>query len=61
MHKLNFDEMPLLLEVPKAAKLLGISRSAAYRLASSGDIPSKRLGGRIYVITARLAELVESP
>lgn len=55
----NLDTMPLLLEVPRAAKLLGISRSAAYRLADSGDLPSKRLGGRIYIITARLFELVE--
>lgn len=58
--KVDLERMPLLLEVPKAAKLLGISRSAAYRLAASGDLPSKRLGGRVYIITSRLFELVEA-
>jgi excisionase family DNA binding protein len=58
--KVNLAEMPLSLEVPKAAKLLGISRSAAYRLAASGDLPSRRLGGRVYIMTARLFELVDA-
>ena len=45
---------------PRAAKLLGISRSAAYRLAESGELPVRRLGGRIYVVTAKLLDLVEA-
>jgi excisionase family DNA binding protein len=53
------EDLPLLLAVPRAAKILGISRSAAYRLAESGDLPVKRMGGRIYVITAKLFALVE--
>lgn len=53
-----FKELPLLLAVPRAAALLGISRAAAYRLAASGELPVKRLGGRVYVVTARLRELV---
>jgi len=52
--------LPLLLAVPHAAKLLGISRSAAYRLADSGELPVKRLGGRIYVVTAKLLDLVDA-
>jgi excisionase family DNA binding protein len=54
------DDLPMLLAVPRAAKLLGISRSAAYRLAESGELPVRRLGGRIYVVTAKLFELVET-
>jgi excisionase family DNA binding protein len=53
-----FDDLPLLLAVPHAAQLLGISRAAAYRLVSSGELPVRRLGGRIYVVTAGLKELV---
>jgi excisionase family DNA binding protein len=53
------EDLPLLLAVPRAAKILGISRSAAYRLAESGDLPVKRMGGRIYVITAKLFALVD--
>ena len=33
---LNLRDLPLLLPIPRAAKLLGISRSAAYRCAASG-------------------------
>ena len=40
-------DLPVFLEVPFAAKLLGISRSAAYRHVDAGELPSKRLGGRV--------------
>lgn len=56
----EFAEMPLLIPVPRAATLLGISRSAAYRCASSGDLPTTHLGGRVYVVTARLQELLSA-
>ncbi len=55
-----FAGLPLLIPVPRAAELLGISRAAAYRFAGSGDLPSKRLGRRIYVISARLREFIET-
>jgi hypothetical protein len=54
------DGLPILIPVPRAAKLLGISRSAAYRCAASGDLPTTHLGGRVYVVTQRLQELLES-
>jgi len=54
-----FDGLPLLIPVPRAAKLLGISRAAAYRFASAGDLPTKRLGRRIYVVSAKLREFIE--
>ena len=53
------DGLPLLIPVPQAAKLLGISRAAAYRLASAGDLPTKRLGRRVYVVSAKLREFIE--
>jgi len=55
-----FSELPLLLAVPRAAQLLGISRAAAYRLVASGELPVRRLGGRVYVVTAGLRELMAS-
>ncbi|QQW37226.1 helix-turn-helix domain-containing protein [Mycobacterium marinum] len=55
-----FSDLPLLLAVPRAAQLLGISRAAAYRLVASGELPVLRLGGRIYVVTDGLRELVTS-
>jgi excisionase family DNA binding protein len=55
-----FNDLPLLLAVPHAAALLGISRAAAYRLVASGELPVRRLRGRVYVVTAGLRELVAS-
>jgi predicted DNA-binding transcriptional regulator AlpA len=52
--------LPLLIPVPKAAELLGISRAAAYRFASAGDLPTKRLGRRVYVVSARLRDFIET-
>ena len=55
-----FGGLPLLITVPQAAKLLGISRAAAYRFASAGDLPTKRLGRRVYVVSAKLREFIET-
>jgi excisionase family DNA binding protein len=55
-----FANLPLLITVPKAAELLGISRAAAYRFATAGDLPTRRLGRRIYVVAARLREFIET-
>lgn len=52
-----FDELPLLLEVPRAPRSWE-SAAAAYRLVATGGLPVRRLGGRVYVVTARLRELV---
>ena len=53
-----FSGLPLLISVPQAAKLIGISRAAAYRFASAGDLPVKRLGRRVYVVSAKLREFI---
>jgi excisionase family DNA binding protein len=60
VDKMNRDDLPMLLPVPYAAKLLGLPRSSAYRLAEAGELPVRRLGGRVYVITAKLFEMVEA-
>ena len=54
------DDLPLLIPVPRAAAILGISRSAAYRCAACGDLPTTHLGGRVYVVTSRLQELLSA-
>ncbi len=55
----TFDDLPALLPVPRAAEILGLSRASAYRYAASGELPVKRFGGRIYVITAKIRHLLE--
>jgi hypothetical protein len=56
----ELEGLPLLIPVPRAAQILGISRSAAYRCAACGDLPTTHLGGRVYVVTAKLQQLLES-
>lgn len=57
----DLDVLPVLMSVPRAAELLGISRASAYRYAASGDLPVRRLGGRIYIVRDRLRDLLELP
>jgi hypothetical protein len=52
--------LPPLIAIPTAAKLLGISRSAAYRYATMGDLPTRHLGGRVYIVTSLLYELISN-
>ena len=51
-------ELPSLLSVEESAKLLGISRSAAYRAALADALPTIRWGRRIYVPTGHLVRLL---
>ncbi|GAA0905797.1 helix-turn-helix domain-containing protein [Pseudonocardia zijingensis] len=51
---------PALMSVPDAAAFLGLSRASAYRYAEAGLLPTKRFGRRIYVVRARLNEVLES-
>lgn len=52
--------LPPLITIPVAAKLLGISRSAAYRYAAMGDLPTRHLGGRVYIVTSLLHGLISN-
>jgi predicted DNA-binding transcriptional regulator AlpA len=52
-------DLPALLSVPRAAEILGLSRASAYRYAAAGELPVKRFGGRVYVITAKIRSLLD--
>ena len=49
----------LVVSIPEAASLLGISRSFAYVLAERGDLPVVRLGRRQLVPKAALSKLIQ--
>lgn len=50
---------PLTYSIPQVARLLGISRSGAYRLAREGSIPCLRIGpGRVVVPRQALDRLL---
>jgi excisionase family DNA binding protein len=48
----------LTLDVPDAARLLGIGRAAAYEGVRRGEIPHVRIGGRILIPRAALEEML---
>jgi excisionase family DNA binding protein len=48
----------LLLRPREVADLIGISRSTAYELINSGQIPSLRIGGMLRVPAAGLEEMI---
>jgi len=52
--------LPPLISVEQAATVLGLSRTVAYRLAAAGELPARRLGGRVYIITARLRAVLDT-
>jgi excisionase family DNA binding protein len=51
-------DLPPVISVERAAELMGMSRSAAYRAAASGGIPVLRCGRRMFVPSARLLDLL---
>lgn len=57
------DDLPgsprLTLTVTEAAAALGVSRSTAYKLVRTGEIPSLRLGSRIVVPVEALRRCVD--
>ncbi len=46
------------ITVEEAGRILGISRSAAYRAANAGQIPTIRVGRRLLVPTAKFCEML---
>ena len=55
---MDLDVLPPTITVEEAGELLGLSRSAAYRAADKGDLPTIRFGRRLFVPTPRLLTLL---
>jgi excisionase family DNA binding protein len=51
---------PLLVSIPQAGKLLGISRANAWRIVNRGDLPAVRIGERRLVARADIAAFIEA-
>ena len=55
---MNLDVLPPTITVEHAGELLGLSRSAAYRAADKGELPTIRFGRRLFVPTPKLLTLL---
>jgi excisionase family DNA binding protein len=49
----------LVLSVPEAAGMLGVSPRLAYDLVARGELPALRLGGRIVILRRPLERLLD--
>lgn len=58
MRKTTQEPERLTIRVEDAAKLLGISRGAAYARANDGTLPTIRLGKRLLVPKAALDKML---
>jgi predicted DNA-binding transcriptional regulator AlpA len=58
--RVDVRALPAVLDLPEAARILGISRTAAYELVRTGSWPTPvlRLGHRIKIPTQPLLELI---
>ena len=54
------DDKRLVIDVPEAGALLGLSRNASYMAAKNGDIPTIRIGRLLKVPKAALDRLLNS-
>lgn len=54
----GLEELQPTISVEEAGRVLGISRSTAYRAASCGQLPTLRIGRRLLVPTAKLLDLL---
>ncbi|HEU5003451.1 MAG TPA: helix-turn-helix domain-containing protein [Actinomycetota bacterium] len=50
--------LPPVLSVEETCRLLGLSRSAGYRATSAGELPTIKVGRRLYVPTPALLRLL---
>jgi excisionase family DNA binding protein len=60
VNRQQLTALPAVLDVPTAAKALGLSRTAAYELIRAGEWPTPvfRLGRLIRIPTAPILELL---
>ena len=56
----SYDDLPLMLSVKELGAVLGISRTSAYELVHTKEIPSVKAGSSILVPKAKLIEWIES-
>jgi predicted DNA-binding transcriptional regulator AlpA len=62
MTRQELQDLPALLDVAEAGRVLGIGRSLAYELVRAGEWPTKvlRVGRLIKIPSAPLVRLIEA-
>ena len=55
----SFNALPEFCHLAKIASILSVSRTTAYRMATSGKLPCLRLGKRVIISKVHLIEWVD--
>ncbi len=55
----SYDELPMYMNVPAMARLLGISESSGYELVHEKGFPAFRIGARIVIERDKLKAWIE--
>ena len=55
----SYDDLPLMLTVPKVGEVLGISRAGAYELVRSNGFPHVKIGTRIVVPKEKFIQWID--
>ncbi len=58
LSDLTAPDAPATIPVEQVAEVMGLSRSAAYDGVRRGEIPSLRVGRRIFIPVAKLLEIL---
>ena len=60
MTKEHHKDEAMTLSVEHASRLIGISRTTAYRMVQSGELPAVRVGRRVLILKKPLMEMLEA-
>jgi excisionase family DNA binding protein len=60
MTKEHHKDEAMTLSVEHAARLIGISRTTAYRMVQSGELPAVKVGRRVLILKKPLMEMLEA-
>jgi hypothetical protein len=58
LELMKMSEETRTMSVPAAGRILGLSRNGAYEAARRGDLPTLRIGGRIFVVKDALDRML---
>lgn len=58
MEHITLEELPEFISVPELAECLGISRSGAYNLCKSGQLPNIKIGNTVRIRKAALLDWI---
>lgn len=54
----QYRDLPALLTIKKTAEIMGVSRDYCYKLLRNGELPTKELSGKTWVLRDPLLKML---